>query len=111
MDWLRVYTFRALNRLEPATIEELISDVRSQAATAGILPAGQIAKIDRVLVGRDIIANWERAAPPLVTQVDYNPSEISSTGNVLPGAQSRFALTEDGEQEMRRVERRGGLLD
>lgn len=108
-EWIELYLLRALDRREPAAIDELIGDVRSQAENHGLLARGQVAKIDRVYIGRDLLADWERREPPLAVQADYRPDELSPTGNILSHGRQRFELTDAGEAEMRRLESLAGL--
>lgn len=105
---LALYALRALDRLEPATIDELIAEIRAQAVTSELLSEPESRKIEHVYVGRDLIANWEREEPPLVAQTNYRPDELAPTGAPLAHAQPRFELTDAGEAEMRRLERATG---
>jgi hypothetical protein len=104
-DRLKLIALQALDRLEPATIDELVYEIQSRAVAEGVLPQSQAVKLERVYVGRDLIANWERTDPPLVQQTDYRPDELAPTGAPLRHAQSRFELTEAGEAEMQRLDR------
>lgn len=106
-DRLKLCALRALDRLEPATIDELVYAIREDAVAEGILPESQAVKIERVAVGRDMLANWERADPPLVQQTDYRPDELAPTGAPLSHAQARFELTDAGDVEIERLERLG----
>jgi hypothetical protein len=100
---VEMYLLRALSQNEPAPISALVVALRQQAEGAGLLPPGQVDKLDDVLVGRALV-EWGRREPPLVDS-EYAPAALLPHGNVREGAERLWSLTDEGDVELNRLER------
>lgn len=89
----------AIERLEPLAAGELEAELRLTLPGLGF-PAH---KVDRVLVAR-ALAGFTRQEPPLVAG-EIPGSEVDGYGRALPGARSRFELTDAGEQRLEALRR------
>lgn len=104
-----MYVLRGLTQHEPAPISTLVAVVQRQAGVDGFLPASQIPKLDDILVGSALM-NFGRAEPPLV-DFGYDPADLLPHGNVRPGAERLWNLTDADDVELERLERLAGVID
>jgi hypothetical protein len=91
-----------IDRREPVTLDEMVAELRERLVAAGVLQTS--AKVDRVWVGRDVLARLERHEPPLVVS-EIPHEQVDGYGRPLPGAAEAFTLTSAGDHERERLER------
>ena len=107
-EMVEMYLLRALSQNEPAPISTLVVALRQQAEGAGLMPPGQLAKLDDILVGRALMG-WRRSEPPLV-DFDYDPADLLPGGNIRQGAEGMWSMTDAGDVELDRLERLAGVV-
>lgn len=100
---IEVLLLDALANPTGCTRDECVRRARSLAERDPKISESAGRKIDIYLVTQ-FIRDAERENPPLVFQLDYEPNEVSPTGNVLGSA--RFALTTDGLDLLHQLNRR-----
>ncbi len=83
---------RALDRLEPATVPELVAELKDALSREGLASAG---KVDGVWVGR-VLTDWSRQEPPLAFN-DFARDDIDEHGRVASGAARLWFSTEAAE--------------
>lgn len=103
-DWIALAGLRAINRLQPVTVDELVFALREDRGRSGLVPEG---KVDELLVGRDILAAWHKAG---FLETEYAPGDYDHLGRLRPGARRGYLLTDAGDAELDRLERRAGVL-
>jgi hypothetical protein len=80
---------RALGLLAPATVSELVAELRAALAGEGLAPAE---KVDRVWVGR-VLTSWSRQEPPLAFN-DFAAEDVDDHGRVAEGAERLWFSTD-----------------
>lgn len=103
-DWIALGGLRAIDRLQPVTVDELVFALRDDLGRSGLVPER---KVDELLVGRDILAAWHKAG---LLETEYAPDDYDHLGRLRPGARRGYFLTDAGGAELHRLERQAGVL-
>jgi hypothetical protein len=102
-DAIELEGIRALDRREPATVSELVGDLRKSLPKAGLMPAE---KVDEVLV-RGMLEEWRRHEPSLAVN-DFAPDDVDPLGRVRPGAERIWFRTEAADVREAQLARLNG---